>query len=234
MVKVVLFDLDGTLLPMDQDIFIKGYMTELVKKASPYGYAAEDLVGTVWKGTAAMMANDGSDVNKNVFWNVFAEKYGRDALKDVPVFDDFYKNEFELIKNSCGFNPKVNSYIKDIKAMGYRVALATNPVFPKTATQARIRWAGLLPEDFELYTTYETSNHSKPNPEYYRDVAKELGVSCEECLMVGNDVEEDMIAQTTGMKVFLITDCMINKKNKDISVYPNGSFEDLITYIKNL
>ena len=34
---------------------------------------------------------------------------------------------------------------------------------------------------------------------------QKLNVSPEECLMVGNDVSEDMIAETIGMKVFLIT-----------------------------
>ena len=52
--------------------------------------------------------------------------------------------------------------------------------------------------------------------------------------MVGNDVGEDMIAESLGMKVFLMPECLINKKDKDISVYPQGSFEQLIEYIKEL
>lgn len=48
--------------------------------------------------------------------------------------------------------------------------LATNPIFPKVATESRIRWAGLQPEDFELYTTYEKTCHCKPNPAYYTDI----------------------------------------------------------------
>lgn len=234
MIKVILFDLDGTLLPMDQDIFAKAYFKGLAEKAYPYGYDTEDLIGTVWQGTAAMIANDGRDTNKNIFWNVFTAKYGQKALEDVPVFDEFYEKEFERVKDYCGFNPQVKDCIKAIKAMGYRIVLATNPIFPQTATQSRIRWAGLSPEDFEFYTTYENSIHCKPNPEYYRDVVEKLGVDFEECLMVGNDVDEDMIAGTLGMKVFLIIDCMINKNNKDINVYPNGNFEDLISYIRSL
>ena len=51
--------------------------------------------------------------------------------------------------------------------------------------------------------------------------------------MIGNDVTEDMVAEKLGMKVFLITDCMINKENKDISMYPSGSFKDAIAYLKS-
>ena len=112
------------------------------------------------------------------------------------------------------------------------MALATNPIFPAIATQKRIRWAGLKPEDFEIYTTYENSRHCKPNPEYYREILKTLNVKPEECLMVGNDVAEDMVAETVGMKVFLLSHCLINKEHKDISKYPRGDFYKLMEFIE--
>ena len=118
--------------------------------------------------------------------------------------------------------------------MGYRVALATTPLFPAIATHSRARWAGLNPEDFDLITTYENSRHSKPNPAYYQDVIEALGVKPEECVMVGNDVDEDMIAEKLGIKVFLLTDCLINKSGRDIDLYPHGSFPELMDFIRNL
>lgn len=117
---------------------------------------------------------------------------------------------------------------------GLRVALATNPLFPAIATQARIRWTGLQPEEFEFFTTYENIGWCKPNPDYYREVLRRAGLQGEDCLMVGNDVGEDMVAAELGMKVFLLTDCLINKSGEDISVYPNGSFEELKTYVSRL
>ena len=61
-----------------------------------------------------------------------------------------------------------------------------------------------------------------------------LGVKAEECLMVGNDVREDMVAQELGMQVFLLTDCLINRDDKDITAYPHGGFDELFSFIKNL
>lgn len=119
------------------------------------------------------------------------------------------------------------------KEKGLRVALATNPIFPAVATETRIRWAGLEPEDLELYTTYENIGYCKPNPDYYREIAKRLGVQPWECLMVGNDVTEDMVAEKAGMQVFLLTDCLINKERKDISLYPRGSFLQFLDHIEN-
>ena len=124
--------------------------------------------------------------------------------------------------------------IRQIKALGYRVILATNPLFPAIATYSRVKWAGLDPADFELITTYENSHFCKPNPDYYREILGKLALDGSACLMVGNDVGEDMIARTLGMKVFLLTDCLINKAGADIESYPHGSFPELLHYIRSL
>lgn len=232
--KVVMFDLDGTLLPMDQEEFTRGYFKQLVAKMAPYGYAPEKLVDEVWKGTAAMVKNSGGRSNEAAFWECFEKGYGEDKLADKSLFDEFYAKEFQMAKSCCGFNPKAAETVAKIGDMGYRLALATNPIFPAVATESRIRWAGLEPENFEIYTTYENSGYCKPNPDYYREILNKLQVSPEECLMVGNDVTEDMVAETLGMKVFLLTDCLINKEQKDISVYPNGSFEQLLDFVEQL
>ena len=97
-----------------------------------------------------------------------------------------------------------------------------------------LRQAGLVPEDFEIYTTYEASTFCKPNPAYYLEVARTLGVKPEECLMVGNDATEDMAAREVGMDVFLLTDCLINAKNRDLNAYPRGDFAALNAYIDAL
>ena len=44
MLKAVLFDLDGTLLPMDEEKFTKGYFGMLCQKLAPFGYDSEELV----------------------------------------------------------------------------------------------------------------------------------------------------------------------------------------------
>ena len=150
------------------------------------------------------------------------------------MFDDYYKNEFSAVKESCGFNEEASKTVTALKEKGFTIALATNPIFPGVATENRIRWAGLSPEDFVLYTTYETCRFCKPNLNYYTDIVKQLGVKPEECLMVGNDVTEDMVARELGMQIFLLTDCLINKEGKDISAYPNGSFKELMKYIEVL
>ncbi len=230
--KAVLFDLDGTLLPMDQDEFTKGYFKLLAKKLAARGYEPAELVKNVWASTAAMVRNDGHCSNEEAFWDVFTEIYGWSARNDIPVFNAFYANEFQQAQTLCGYTPRAAEIVHWLKAHGLRVALATNPLFPAIATESRIRWAGLEPEEFELYTTYENIGYCKPNLDYYREILRRMALQPEDCLMVGNDIGEDMIAEKLGMKVFLLTDCIINKVGEDIDRWPHGGFDELADYLR--
>lgn len=232
--STVLFDLDGTLLPMDQDRFTMGYFKALTQTMAAYGYEAEQLIHTIWKGMAAMINNDGSRTNEQAFWQVFTSVYKDKAIADQAHFDRFYREEFQQAKRFCGYEPLAAKTIETVKELGLQAVLATNPIFPQTATDSRIRWAGLHPSDFVFYTTYENSCACKPSLSYYREILHKLRVQGEECLMVGNDVGEDMIARSLGMHVFLLTDCLINKEHKNIDDYPHGSFDQLMIYIQEI
>ncbi len=234
MITTVLFDLDGTLLPMDQDLFVATYLKKLSATAAPLGYEPVSFAKSVMAGTVAMVKNDGTRSNEEVFWDALAKIYGEKIKEQTHIFDEFYETEFQKVSEVCGFTKKALEIVEKVKSLGLRVALATNPLFPKVATVSRIRWAGLKAEDFELFTTFESSTFCKPNPNYYLEVCENLGVLPENCLMVGNDVSDDMIAEKIGMKVFLLTDCLINKENEDISVYPRGSFEELDSFLESL
>ena len=233
-ITTVLFDLDGTLLPMDQDIFVKTYFSRLAAKMAPRGYDSKALIDAIWAGTAAMIKNDGKCTNEQAFWNTFSAILGEGVRAEEPFLREFYENEFQGAREVCGYHPAAAQIVRDLKTRGFRVALATNPLFPAVATESRMCWAGLEPSDFEVYTTYENSRYCKPNLAYYEDILATLGVSGEECVMVGNDVSEDMVTERLGMKTFLLTDCLINKSGEDISKWPHGGFEELKAFLKEI
>ena len=231
-IKAILFDLDGTLLPMEQDDFVKAYVGGLVKVSASLGYDGVKMAEAIMRGTAAMVKNTGEKTNEEVFWDFIFDIVDKNI--DKGMYDEFYRTDFQRVKDVCGNEPLAKEIIESAKNKGLRVILATNPLFPSVATESRIRWAGLSPEDFEYFTTYENSRYCKPNLDYYREILSKLDLSPEECLMVGNDVGEDMIARALGMQVFLLTPCLINRKNEDISVFNHGDAKKLIEYLKEI
>jgi len=230
--KAVLFDLDGTLLPMDQELFIKSYFGALVKMLVKLGYDAEKTSRALLMSVKAMQENDGKRTNENVFWDTFAANLDENIKDLMPAFESFYANDFDKIKSVSSYNEKSARIVKALREKGISVVLATQPMFPVEATYRRISWAGLSPNDFELVTTYENSRYSKPNLNYYNDILEKIGIDASQCLMVGNDVNDDMVAENMSIKVFLLCDCLINTDSVDISKYPNGTFEDLAKYIE--
>lgn len=233
-IKAIFFDLDGTLLPMDQEVFIEAYLGGLVKTLAPKGYDPKGVADALWTGTRDMMKNDGVVSNEEVFWRSFCRILGDEIRNEERALEEFYRGDFQSIKNVCGYTPIAKELVEKIKAAGVTVVLATSPLFPKVATDSRIRWAGLEPSDFAYVTTYENSKYCKPNPVYYADLCEKLGLDPRDVLMVGNDVGDDMVAGDVGMELFLLTDCLINRKERDISGFRQGGFAELSRFIEEI
>lgn len=233
MIKAVLFDLDGTLLPMDEEYFKKIYFGEVYKKIAYLGYTLDELLKVIWYGTKAMIQNDGSQTNEELFWKKFIEVHPDRLEENKENFVDFYNNIFPTLGHTCGYQPFAKEFIKRLKDKGYEVIIASNPIFPLVATKARIKWAGLDPDDFKYITAYENSRFSKPNLKYYEEVLEKTGYKPEEVIMVGNDVREDMIVNKLGIDSYLITDCLLNLDNEDINKYKHGNFEEIMNLVLN-
>ena len=233
MIKAVLFDLDGTLLPMDEEYFKKIYFGAVYKKIAYLGYTLDELLKVIWYGTKAMIQNDGSQTNEELFWKKFIEVHPDRLEENKENFVDFYSNIFPTLGHTCGYQPLAKDFIKALKDKGYEVIIASNPIFPLVATKARIRWAGCNPDDFKYITAYENSRFSKPNLKYYEEVLEKTGYKPDEVIMVGNDVREDMIVNKLGIDSYLITDCLLNLDNEDINKYKHGNFEEVMNLVLN-
>ena len=232
MIKNYLFDLDGTLLPLDEELFIKHYFGLLAQKFMELKLNPEIMIKKLWAGTKAMIENDGKNSNEKVFWDVFfPEADNQEDLK--KALEEFYQTAFEDVKISSTKSPYSKKIIDILKARNMNIVLATNPVFPLVATKKRIKWAGLHHDDFLHITSYENSNFAKPSLNYYEMILKRMNFMPEETIMIGNDSLEDMAAMGLGVKTFLVTDCLNNKNDIDINQFDNGSLKDLYEKIKN-
>ena len=234
MIKAVFFDLDGTLLPLNEDEFIKLYFGLLCKKMAPLGYIPEELVKVIWDGTKAMYMNDGSKTNEEVFWSVFEKYYGSEKLKDKQYLDDFYTNEFKLTKQGCEENPYVLDIIKYCHANNLKVILSTNPIFPKVGTLTRMSFINLKEEDFEYITTYENSNFSKPNPKYFQMLLDKFNLKSDEVILFGNNTYEDgECSLACGIKCYMVGDYVINHPKANHN-FEHIKMQDVIITIKKI
>lgn len=229
--KAILFDLDGTLLPMDQNVFTKAYFKALAAKLAPHGFEPREFINSMWKGVEMMLANDGTYTNEYVFWTAFSLAADTDMRKYIPVFDEFYNNEFNALESTCGVNERSNGVIKELKQRGYKLVLATNPVFPFDAYKNRAAWTGVDINDFELVTTYENSHFCKPQAGYYAEILDKIGCVARDCVMVGNDVGDDMPAADIGINVFLMTEYLINNTERSVDEFAHGGFDELLKFL---
>lgn len=240
--NTVLFDLDGTLLPMDGQEFVDTYMFLLGNRLTSAGYNPEKIIEALWVGQKAMVENDGVITNEECFWKFFGAhykkfepnydyKYKRKLEKELTKF---YQEDFGVGRFIAHPSDAAIESIEILKSKGYNLILATNPIFPEVCTNERIEWAGINKEDFSMITTYENSCFSKPNLNYYKYILKTIDKDPEDCLMVGNDVKEDMCAKKLGMDVFLIEDYMINTDEEDIEGLKKGGWNLFREYVSNL
>ena len=232
--NTIMFDLDGTLIPFDQDEFIREYFDRLARKMVPLGFDKEVLIKSVWAGTNAMLTNDGTKTNRDRFFEVFSTFATGDMNEMEKVFEGFYEKEFDEVK--CVLKRQVDRkhFIKALREKGYKLVLATNPIFPKVAVGVRLSWIGLSLSDFDYVTTYENSSYSKPNPGYYEEILYNTGSKASECIMIGNNPVDDMQAVKAGLDVYLVTDNLENQTGEDVSVYNRGSFEDMENMLLSL
>lgn len=214
------------MLPLEFNEFIPEYFAELARKFSDV-FPDGNLPGLITASTDAMVYNDGSRSNSDAFWADFAGRTGMKRESLEPLFKEFYKSDFGRLGEGVGSWPEASRVVEDVKATGITIVLATNPVFPRPAVEHRLSWAGIDPSRFDLITDYENMRYAKPNPNYYRQIADDISILPEDCLMVGNDVGLDLApARTAGMTTFMVAN--------DYSVNEDGFAPDFSGRLEDL
>ena len=207
MLSGVLFDLDGTLLDIDLDSFFREYFAALGPVlAEAIGGDARGGLDAVLEGTQAMSLPHPTATNREVFNARFHELTGSDLDLDeyARPLERFYSDVFPSLRGSMGPHDGAREAIQTALGLGLKVAVATNPIFPRSAIEERMRWAGVADLAVHVVTTYENMHSAKPSPAYFVETARMLGVAPAEALMVGDDRMLDMTAADVGMRTFYV------------------------------
>ncbi|OIJ19247.1 haloacid dehalogenase [Anaerobacillus alkalidiazotrophicus] len=232
MSKVILFDLDGTLLPMDTDLFVKNYIQKLGSRVS-HILDPHEFTKALLAGTDAMIRNlEEEKTNEQVFTESFLSLVNLNKEEIWPTLDKFYEETFPTLNYLTEPTPVAKKVVEEAVNQGYRIVIATNPLFPKAAIYERLRWAGINELTFDIVTVYEESVYTKPHVEYYRNICHRLEVKPEDCIMVGNDKQEDMSASQIGMKTFLVHGYVIDRGEPNYPINDEGTLEQLYDKLK--
>ena len=201
----LLLDLDDTLLNTNQDVFVPAYLQALTTNFAPY--LDPVMVGRALMTSTAVMnqSEDPSRLLREVFESVFCPPLGLSKNEFDSHIDEFYSKVFPTLQNVTSQNPQAKPFVDWALSQGFRVVIATDPLLPCAATWHRVRWAGLDPEQFELITTFDNSHFSKTHTAYYAEVLGRIGWQDGPVLMVGNDMERDILpAKKLGLATYFV------------------------------
>jgi FMN phosphatase YigB (HAD superfamily) len=201
----LLFDLDGTLLDTDLASFMPAYFQALAQHMANHA-APNNMLRALVAGVNLMYeSEDPTHTLQEIFDSDFYPELGvtREEMKEAA--EDFYDNVFPTLARHARRRPEAVPLIEWAFSCGYRIAIATDPLFPRKATYHRLRWAGFDPDRFELVSSFEHFHFTKTHPAYYAEVLGRMGWPEGPILMVGNDIERDLVpAHRLGLKTFFI------------------------------
>lgn len=207
MTLTLLLDLDDTLLNTNLEAFIPAYFQALAKELAPH-ITPEIMLRALISGTKQMMeSEDFSQTLEQVFNATFYPQINSSHEKISAALENFYDHIFPTLGGVTTPKPEAKPFIDWAFSQGFRIAIATDPLFPRKATHHRLRWAGFEPEQFELVSSFEEFHFTKTHPAYYAEVLGRMGWTNGPVLMVGNDMDRDIRpAQMLGLATYHVDD----------------------------
>jgi len=194
----------------------------------------ENFMKILYSSVTAMVKNTKYRTNEEVFMDSMKSYVKDDFELYTEMFSKYYENEFHILKKAVLDTTEMQEATRIFKSKGYNLVIATNPLFPKEAIEKRIEWSGIVRNDFSYVSYFEKNHFCKPNIEYYEEILENIQKNPEECLMVGNDALEDLVAGKLGITTYLITDHLLNRHNIEIVADHVGDYKDFLTFAQNM
>lgn len=234
-VTTLLFDLDGTLVRMKKRGLQLRLMARAVKHFSPL-IRPWRFSRAFWDAIQRQQEHGTERTNYDVFLDVLG-RYARGSRADLDArVESFVERYMPSVGDRFGPIEGARETLDLAHELGYRLVLATNPVFPLSAVKMRMRWAGVEDAPWERITSSQSMSRCKPHASYYRELLAQLEVEGSECLMVGNDPQKDLPAKDLGCLTYLLDLPEVRKEWRDFHKDPRldgyGLYADLQAWLR--
>jgi FMN phosphatase YigB (HAD superfamily) len=233
----LLIDLDDTLLVNSIEAFQPAYLKALGKHLSAY-FPADKMIRQLLVATERMIQNqDPGRTLEETFDQAFYPALGVKKEDLTAAIDAFYAEVFPTLRGLTRPKEEALRFVDHAVSKGYRLVIATAPLFPRTAIMQRLEWAGITPDRYplSLVTTYENFHFTKPNPAYYAEILSQLGCPEGPIVMVGNSLSDDIApAASLGLGTYWLSPDHILPPSGDTRPDRWGNLENLDNWLDQL
>jgi HAD superfamily hydrolase (TIGR01549 family) len=207
-IKAVMFDLDNTLLRNPTPEFVAAYVEGVSRFFTARGgvepsEALRQSVQIMMNGPRRIWQS-----NLELYWELLHPIWFGTPEELTHAFDAFYSDEYAALKSNTSPAPMAGEVIDRVRGEGYKIIIATNPVYPAEAIRHRLAWAD-LPSDLGYYdfvTTADNMHFAKPDPAYYAEILARAGLEPDEAVMIGDEPRYDVaVSKIIGMHAYNLT-----------------------------
>ncbi|MEA3491207.1 MAG: phosphoglycolate phosphatase [Campylobacterota bacterium] len=202
--KLILFDLDGTLVDSVPDLLrgINGMLSELGRD----GFSQDDIRG--WVGNGALV------LVKRALSGSSTVDDGIDEALSAKALDIFLKHYAQNLSVDSRLYPNVKGTLLSLKDRGYRLAIVTNK--PYRFVEPLLSGFGIN-RLFDISVGGDSLSIKKPDPMMLEYVCKKLDIDIDNTVIVGDSKNDIFPANQIGMQSIGVT--YGYNYDEDISVY---------------
>lgn len=230
--QFVLFDLDGTLVPLPRDQYEPALfhnVSGMFRREFPNQPVAEAMKRAA---LGSFQDDTGLETNEARLRRLLRQEIGDLGDEVLAALEKHYVTDFNRISELIQDQSVADEALSLVEACGGIPVLATNPIMSAAGIHARLGWVGVSPDRFRLITTYDKFHFTKPDPRFYQELMELLRAEPSQCIMIGNDTDEDMeAARQAGMDTYLVTDYVMDRRGS-IEQYRHGTSRELLEFLK--
>jgi len=219
--KIIFFDMGNTLIDFhkgmkdkEKDILGVKLLTKYIQKD-----CKNVIFSDVWNGFFLTWMETIKDRKlKHIEYpidpimNLFLEKFDLyySHEKCVKAIDEYYIPYFKMLE----YEDDLEKTLRELKSRGYRLGVISNTCYFSETMEKCFKKISIF-DVFDNFTFSYSLGRGKPNSEIFLKAIEKMDCKAEECIMVGDKIESDIIpAQKLGMKGILL-----DKNNKSQNKY---------------